>query len=209
MNYVAWRSAYMGKYHQWLSEHPSPELPDRYAIYERLIEAHSLGEAITYLEFGVHEGRTIRWWTERNQAPGSRFVGFDSFEGLPEDWHRGCKKGTFSTDGTTPDISDERCSFQVGWFKDTLADFVDKYPFGHRNVIHIDADLYSSTLLVLCTLAPKLKPGDVLIFDEFADKLHEFRAFIDFEAAYQIPYRVLAHAAGGWKVALELCDRTE
>jgi hypothetical protein len=58
-------------------------------------------------------------------------------------------------------------------------------------VVHLDADLYSSTLFALTSLASRLKPGDILLFDEFAVPLHEYRAFMDFLSAYRFDYEVL------------------
>jgi len=47
-------------------------------------------------------------------------------------------------------------------------------------IVSIDCDLYSSTIFVLNTLAPFLKPGSYIYFDEFADYHHELRAFDEF-----------------------------
>jgi len=38
------------------------------------------------LEFGVWQGESTRFFAGLNRSPSSRFYGFDSFEGLPEDW---------------------------------------------------------------------------------------------------------------------------
>ena len=43
-------------------------------------------EPIDYLEFGVRYGDSLFKWSGLNAHPDSRFIGFDSFEGIPEDW---------------------------------------------------------------------------------------------------------------------------
>ena len=57
--------------------------------------------------------------------------------------------------------------------------------------MHLDADLYSSTLYVLATLASVLYPGDLLLFDEFCSTLHEFRALDDFVRAFYFEYELI------------------
>ena len=44
------------------------------------------GEKITVLEFGVYQGYSIKKFAEFNTNEDSKFFGFDSFVGLPEDW---------------------------------------------------------------------------------------------------------------------------
>ena len=82
---------------------------------------------ILFLEFGVFEGNSIRRWAKLNSHPESRFVGFDSFEGLPTKW-RQRPAGHFSTGGQPPDIDDPRVSFVKGWFHDTVPGFLDTLP---------------------------------------------------------------------------------
>ena len=155
-NNFAWRSAYAGKWDLWCKEQSgSKEIKGLTPLHEYLVAIFD-GE-INYLEFGVHKGKSLKLWVERNQHPDSLFVGFDSFEGLPDDWNADYPKGHFSTDKKTPDIPDERCSFQVGWFNKTLPKFVQEFSFNKLTIVHLDGDLYDSTLFVLCTLAPKLK----------------------------------------------------
>jgi O-methyltransferase len=141
---------------------------------------------ITYLEFGVADGETFGWWLKKITHPAARFYGFDTFQGLPEDWgvH---KKGAFSNEGKIPVFDDDRCRLYKGLFQDTLQPFLKdfkNFATGQPKLILLDADLYSSTLFVLTTLAPLLQNGDILVFDEFNSPRHEFRAFKDFTQAY-------------------------
>ena len=82
---------------------------------------------IDYLEFGVFQGESMRHWVTLNQHPDSRFYGFDSFEGLPEDWKRfdgQMVKAHFDVKGSVPDIDDPRVSFVRGWFQETVDEFL-------------------------------------------------------------------------------------
>ena len=58
---------------------------------------------VLYMEFGVFEGAATRYWSKLLRNPKSKLHGFDSFEGLPENWpvDRGgsLPKGHFSTGG--------------------------------------------------------------------------------------------------------------
>lgn len=149
--------------------------------------------AIDYLEFGVFEGASIRSWCVANQNPASRFFGFDSFEGLPEDWHSGKRKGAFSTGGKLPEIADARVHFVAGWFQNSLRGFMATYQPQRQLVVHVDCDLYSSTLYCLTTLNPLIPPGTLIVLDDFFDALHVYRALTDYCSAYLREYKLLAH----------------
>jgi O-methyltransferase len=176
-------------------EFPSAlELGSREDLYryvsDRLIG--SSDKAFDYLEFGVFEGASIAQWCALNQNAGSRFFGFDSFEGLPEDWHSGKRRGAFSTGGKVPEIADPRVSFVAGWFQESLRGFVASYRPQSQLVIHVDCDLYSSTLYCLTTLDPVISPGTLIVLDDFFDALHVYRALTDYCAAYIRQFKILA-----------------
>jgi hypothetical protein len=137
--------------------------------------AHVPGEDVLLLEFGVWKGESIRYFAGLNRSAGSRFYGFDSFEGLPEDW-RGMVAERFDVDGAAPLIEDERVKFVKGWFQDSLPGRMDELAAaseGRSPVVHFDADLYSSTLYLLFALGERFKRYH-FIFDEFSG--HETRA---------------------------------
>ncbi|MGH3301028.1 MAG: class I SAM-dependent methyltransferase [Streptosporangiaceae bacterium] len=138
--------------------------------------AHVHGSRTQYLEFGVYEGNSLRWWAGHLTDPSARFVGFDSFEGLPEDWRHDIRQGEFRTAGP-PLIDDPRVSFVVGWFDETLPKY--ELPACDQLIVNIDSDLYSSAMTVLKWLEPHLRPGTLVYFDELVDCHHELRAFIE------------------------------
>jgi hypothetical protein len=95
-----------------------------------------------------------------------------------------------------PDIADPRFHVVKGYFKDTVPGWIKGHDLSRKLVAHLDADLYSSTLLVLVHLLPWLKPGDVVVFDEFHGFMHEFRAFCDALSACPREFRALARTKG-------------
>jgi O-methyltransferase len=143
---------------------------------------------VTYLEFGVASGDSFEWWLNHLKHPESVFFGFDTFEGLPENWGLFFKKGAMAHD--MKEIADTRHTFFKGIFQDTLVDAINKnrdlLERKSRKIIHLDADLFSSTIFVLSQLYPFLQPGDVLIFDEFNVPNHEFYAVKIFQESFYV-----------------------
>jgi hypothetical protein len=159
--------------------------------------------AINYVEFGVAKGKSMRWWLEHNQHPDSIFIGFDTFTGLPEQWKTHVS-GTFSTDGAFPSFEDQRCELIKGLFQDTLPGSLDKMNPNRQLVLHMDADLYLSTLYPLVCLSHMINPDDIIIFDEFSEPIHEFRAFIEFIDLKNIKYKVLGKTKNYTQVAIKV-----
>jgi hypothetical protein len=148
-----------------------------------------------YLEFGVYAGRSMRWWSQHLRQPGAMLVGFDSFEGLPEDWRPDMPTGHFATGGAPPEIDDPRVSFVKGLFNETLPAY--RLPEHDQLIVNIDCDLYSSAATVLSWLEPHLRRGTLLYFDELPDRDHEMRALKEFLARTDVGVRPIARAAGG------------
>jgi len=188
------------KIETWRREHVpdgTPAFAERTEMYDH-VHARLIGDAaIDYLEFGVFQGDSIRHWAGLNTNPDSRFYGFDSFEGLPEDWKRfdgQMVKAHFDVDGALPDIDDDRVSFVPGWFQETVDVFLEKFEPRSQLVVHVDSDLYSSALYVLTRLDALLVPGTIVVFDEFSSVLNEFQALENYCSAYMREYDVLASA---------------
>jgi hypothetical protein len=125
---------------------------------------------------------------------GAQLIGFDSFEGLPEDWRPGLGMGHFAT-GQPPDIDDPRVRFVVGWFDQTLPCFVA--PEHDQLIINIDSDLYSSSITVLNWATPLLQPGTLIYFDEYPDRDHEMRALVEYARSSPFDFMPLGFARGG------------
>ncbi|MEP6990316.1 MAG: TylF/MycF/NovP-related O-methyltransferase [bacterium] len=201
---LAHKAHHFPVFHEWRRRYPAPQVDNRESLYQRLLEKEHLDSGIDYLEFGVYRGYTIRWWAEHNRDSQSTFVGFDSFEGLPEDWNKESPRGTYATGGKVPDIGDPRCSFVKGMFQDTVHEFFRSHLFDRTLVVHLDADLYSSTLCVLMAVGPHLKNGDVLIFDEFYDYMNEFRALEDYRTAQPFSMEAIGRVGPHDVVALRV-----
>jgi len=183
---------------------PCKSFAVRERMYDYVQESAIKEEGIDYLEFGVWNGRTIRYWANLNKNEHSRFFGFDSFVGLPEDWGPDRPKGHFDVGGAIPRIDDARVSFIKGWFVDTIPAFTREFSTENRLGLHLDADLYGSTMLALVHLGPWFSKGTLIFFDEFYDREHEFRALMDWQAIYRKSFRIIAEVANYGIVCAEL-----
>ena len=156
------------------------------------------------LEFGVFRGDSLQMIAKRCAQ---QVHGFDSFEGLPEDWTEGREKGRFSLGGELPAIKSANVVLHKGWFEDTLPGFLSSNP-GPARFVHVDCDIYSSTRTVLEQLVPRLVPGTILVFDEYFNypgwREHEFRAFAEVVQRQRIAYSYLGYASGHESVAVRI-----
>lgn len=164
-----------------------------YPLLRHILDQDPQGHA---LEFGVEKGLSLRMI-----AAVMPVTGFDSFQGLPEDWRPGYPQGALACG--PPVVRNSR--LVAGWFADTLPmfDFSGVEPIG---LVHIDCDLYSSTATVLKHVVPHLKSGCYLCFDEFhgyagADQ-HEQRAWIEYTDNTDLGWNVVGHSEQAWAIRL-------
>jgi predicted O-methyltransferase YrrM len=125
------------------------------------------------LEFGVGNGRSLRWIL-LSVLETDRVFGFDSFEGLPEDWQLSetkiYPKGSFKVEQPT----DINTNLYVGIFENTIPTWKKEHP-GGISFIHIDSDLYSSCNTILTQLNDRIVPGTVLCFDDiYSTEVYDF-----------------------------------
>ena len=154
------------------------------------------------LEFGVRTGHTIGVLSKANR--GRPIHGFDSFEGLPEPWSGwSLDRGAFG-EATVPAVGRD-VELHVGWFDDTLPAFLETHD-GPAALIHVDSDIYSSAKTVLDLLAPRCRPGTIIVFNEYFNypgwRRHEHRAFQEFCAEHDVAYEY--RCWGFYEVAVEL-----
>lgn len=171
---------------------PDFETSEGFGCLRHVVGLHPSGVA---LEFGVGSGQTTRIIAD--QMP---VIGFDSFAGLPETWRRGYPKGSFART-THPEVPNAK--LVVGLFADTLPGF--ELP-DHVGLVHIDCDLYSSTKTVLEHIAPALKPGTYVVFDEWHGyegyEQHEQLAWREFAERTDIKWAVVGHSDQGWAIRI-------
>lgn len=197
---------YAKKLEDWKKRYQILKLEtDRFKLYDYLIEKENLSE-IQYLEFGVFQGESLKYFKNKINDKTSRFFGFDTFEGLPEKWGS-VDAGGYSNHGKIPQINDSRVSFIVGLFQETLTQFIKDHSNlkTKRKVIHLDADLYSSTSYVLKVIDSILTKDDILIFDEFGyNLLHEFKAFDDYCKAFSLNFSLISATKNYNQVAIKV-----
>tara|TARA_B110000003_G_scaffold238652_1_gene244342 strand:+ start:3976 stop:4719 length:744 start_codon:yes stop_codon:yes gene_type:complete len=131
-------------------------------------------------EFGCHSGRTFSSMINSSKylkLNDAMFYAFDSFEGLPETNQKVdgfFQTGTFSTSltkfkqivksRTGLKLSNDQCI--KGYYEDTLnSNLQNKLP--KVGLVHIDVDLYSSTVTVLDFIKPLLVVGSIIVFDDW------------------------------------------
>ena len=146
-----------------------------------------------YLEFGTWKGASINYFSSRLKE--TLFYGFDSFEGLKEDW-RGANqaKGGFNLNGKLPKVNNNVVLVR-GWFDITLPQFLSEKK-GEISFVHIDCDTYEATKIVLDNIYNRLTKNVYILFDEYIGypgwREGEYKAFQELVVSNKIEYEYVA-----------------
>jgi len=186
-------------------EYIKSNMPDApyFEKHPKLVQ-YVVGEASEpglYLEFGVGRGNSIRWIGAQADRP---VYGFDSFDGIPEYWN-GNPVGAFAQ-SKLPKVPDN-VKFLVGLFDVTIPGFLDEHP-DPVSFLHVDYDLYSSTVTIFAAFGSRLPPGAIVLFDEYYNfprrQEHEYKAFQEFVKSAGIEYEYIAYSVTGQQVAVRI-----
>ena len=177
-------------------------LPDRETLLRFAMGQCSVDGLV--LECGVYAGRSLRVIADCEAGP---VYGFDSFQGLPEDWTRTQRKGRFDLEGKIPKFNESNIQLVPGWFDQTLPAFLFKHA-GPVRFLHVDCDLYSSAATVFAHLGSRMVSGTVIVFDEYFNypgwEQNEFRAFQEYVTSAGVKYAYLGFASSYPSVAVKL-----
>jgi methyltransferase family protein len=153
-------------------------------------------------EFGVFGGSTLK--TIAAARSGQEVYGFDSFRGLPEDWRPNIPAGAFHAE-EVPEV--DGATIVPGWFDDTLPGFLAEHP-GPVSFLHLDADLYSSTRTVLDLIGGRLRPGTVVLFDEYFNypgwERHEHLAWREFVDRTGVSFDYVCYTSNNEQLAVRI-----
>ena len=147
-----------------------------------------------YIELGVYVGGTINAIAKK--ASNKTIYGLDTFEGFPEDYNDGLRKGSCKCE--IPKVPSNVILIK-GLIEDTLPELLgkEKKPIAF---LHVDCDLYSATKSAFESSAKWIRPGTVIQFDELFEMMdhegdgkswwwtHEIDAWNEFVAKYKVEF---------------------
>jgi O-methyltransferase len=175
------------KHSELIVSHQNYKYSDEHLKYVHLLESvnymrvsQPMGVPQVFFEFGCHSGRTFSAVVNAAKyldKKETEFYAFDSFEGLPETDIE--EDGIFRTGSYCTSKSDflrivkQKTGLDLdndhiikGFYSESLTkELQARMP--KVGMVHIDVDLYSSTMEVLEFIKPLLVVGTVLIFDDW------------------------------------------
>lgn len=196
-------------------------IPDHTLLREAAQLPPTADEQELVLDLGVWIGWSTRLTADQS---GRAVHGFDTFEGLVEDWQVDdqlvIKRGTFSLteplaqrfiadtgvtlrDGVPPALGRD-VEFVKGSTYDTLAPFLAARPDAPIALFHMDLDTYESCLHALETCRDRFVEGSVLVFDEYLVTNGEMRAFYEFQRRHGLEFRYRAWGLEIWEMNVEM-----
>lgn len=121
-------------------------------------------------ELGVYKGGSLKYLSEA--CPDREFWGFDTFEGLPEeDWnesephHPGDFNDTSLEAVQTFLKNNKNVKLIKGYFPQSMPAFENGAP--KFSFVHVDTDFYQSVKACIDYFYPLLKPGGIMVFDDY------------------------------------------
>lgn len=174
---------------------------DRFGLLDHAISCAPTGGA--FAEFGVFQGASINHIAARTERT---IYGFDSFEGLPEDWIFDYTKERFRL--KAPPKVRRNVELIKGWYDQSLPRFFAEHD-QTLALVHIDCDLYSSTKTVFENIAPRLATEAVIVFDEFFNypgwkEDGEYKAFVEFAESNDMEFHYIGYTTNSASVAVKL-----
>lgn len=192
------------------------DLKTDYLLYEWTVNKQldkKLLDTGLVLEFGTATGRTLNQFA--HWLPNKTIYGFDGWQGLPEKFND-LPAGHFAQ--KLPDVL-PNCQLVQGWFgarpiqdESSIPELTAQtFANEHKEpiaLLHLDADLYSSTKTVLDVFASQIVPGTVILFNEYWNhatwKKHEFKAWQEHVAKHNVKYEYIGYASDHQEVAVKI-----
>lgn len=186
-------------------------------LEQRDLQEHALRKALQnhkdnyfYLEFGVFNGLSINFFSKILKEKNINIYGFDSFEGLREDWSGtlNAPKGILDRRGLIPKLS-SNCIPVKGWVQDTVPKFLNEHKNLKINFVHFDLDTYESTKDVFILIKPYLTKNAVILFDELYNysgwSVGEYKALR--EVLDENEYKFISFSTHIKQAAIQLLDK--
>lgn len=170
----------------WLADHFTPfdqGCRERFYLAATSFLFSNFDEELSggyYFEFGCHKARTMRYaWKHTRHNFALTYVAFDSFEGLPEiepidalaDWKRGSfaiSEEDFVATVVDAGMPRDRLKTVKGFYDTSLTpEIAAALQPRKATIVYVDCDLYKSTVPVLSFIAPFLRTGSIVAFDDW------------------------------------------
>ncbi len=159
----------------------------------------------------IHIAKHINLTHAGAEVSQSLVHGFDSFEGLPEDWEQpGNPKGSYALERSELEAISFPSNVRIhkGTFDQTIPSFIKEIGDNLISFLHIDSDLYTSAKIVLKMLKNKIVSGTIIVFDEYYGyhgwEKGEFKAFDEFIKSSDVKFEYIAFNIVGEQVAIRI-----